>query len=168
MLNKKLILIFLVLFGIITLILLFLTLRSSQKNEIAPTASPTPFVTLSPTRSPLISLSPSPTVSVGPLRVVNILPLENINKQQLPIQFITITFNYPIHSAQVVYNVDPFVQTTIKDGDLPNQIVISPKNIWQEGITTITISVNTTAVNGTHLQAPVTYKIFTAFPTGGE
>ena len=101
------------------------------------------------------------------LKTESILPVQSEDSQYLPIQFITFTFNFPVAPDRFFYKADPLVETEAKNGDSPNIIILSPKEKWQEGITTITILQNTASENGIYLEKPVVYKIKTAFPKGG-
>ncbi len=101
------------------------------------------------------------------LKTESILPAQGEDSQYLPIQFVTITFNFPVTPDKFSYKADPLVETEVKNGDSPNIIILSPKEKWQEGITTITILQNTMSTNGVYLEKPIIYKIKTAFPKGG-
>lgn len=107
-------------------------------------------------------------VQVLSLEVENILPAQDKNSQYLPIQFVTFTFNLQVSPDKFSYRVIPFVETQVKQGGSPNIIIVSPKEKWQEGITTIIVTTETIAANGTRLLTPVTYKLKSALPTGGE
>lgn len=118
-------------------------------------------------KSNVVSTTPSRAEALS-LRVENILPAQNTNSQYLPIQFVTFTLSLRVSPDRFFYKVTPLVETEVKQGSSPNIIVISPKEKWQEGITTITVTTQTVATNGTHLLTPVVYKLKSAFPTGGE
>ena len=110
--------------------------------------------------------TPTPTGKFY-LKTESILPMQDASNPYLPIQFITLTFNFPVSPYHFYYKVDPFVEAVAKNGDSPNIIILSPKEKWQEGITSITILQNTMSTNGVYLEKPVVYKIKTAFPKGG-
>lgn len=149
--KKKILIVLAILFFILLIVLI---LRNDSRKNFQ-------------NKSNVGSATPSQAEALS-LKTENILPAQNTNSQYLPIQFVTFAFNLQVNPDRFFYKVTPPVETEVKQGSSPNVIVILPKEKWQEGITTITVTTQTVATNGTHLLTPVVYKLKSAFPTGGE
>ncbi len=149
--KKKILIVFAIFVCILLIILIFENIP--KKNLVNKNNTP--------------PVTPAPTENLF-LKTESILPIQNATSQYLPIQFITFTFNLPVNPDHFYYKVDPFVEAVAKNGDSPNIIILSPKEKWQEGLTTITVLENTTSATGVRLENPIIYKIKTEFPTGGE
>ncbi|MBU1032004.1 Ig-like domain-containing protein [Patescibacteria group bacterium] len=129
-----------------------------------------PKKTPQPTQ-PVIQATITPSPPLLPITTTETLTLISINPQQdlgqtyFPIKQIFFTFSEPMNPAtfQVETSPDTKVVTTLKPGD-SNTIVVSPQDIWPQGITTITVLPSTTSVAGNKLVQPVVYKINTKFP----
>lgn len=148
---RKKVLIFLAIFVFILLVILVFENYSKQAPGNEKNISPA---------------TPVPTENLF-LKTESILPIQNTTSPNLPIQFITFTFNLSVDPDHFYYKVDPFMEAVAKNGDSPNIIILSPKEKWQEGLTTITVLESTTSTTGVRLEKPVIYKIKTESPRGG-
>lgn len=150
---------------VLTLVLPLFRKSLPEKTGVSPTDFPRqkfPFFKKSP------SLSPSPTISAAPtiiekLRIINILPEEDTTTRRLPITQIEVAFNLPVETNNFFYEVKPLVEAYLNQVN-PNTILISPEVVWENGITTITILDKTFSKNGSFLDKPFTYRIYTDFP----
>lgn len=104
--------------------------------------------------------TPTPSVSGSSLELLNILPVEDISKTYLPVNQVDFTFNQPMNSQTFYIEVTPFVETYISQRPSdPNTLILSPKVIWKEGVTTIKVLSTTKSLNGVSLGKDLEYKI---------
>ncbi len=155
---NKLILILVLILAILVIgsVLLFSIFSPKKQPE-----SPNPVIQANITPLP----GRGPATNTKTLTLISINPLEDINQTYFPIKQIFFTFSEPMNPATFQVETSPSVKTVIflKPNE-PNTIVISPSDIWQTGITTITILPMTTSANGTKLEQPIAYKINAKFP----
>ena len=84
-----------------------------------------------------------------------------------PLKLIILTFNKDIDPSKVSVTTSPLRETEVKNGDSPNKIVISPINplFWEpETLYIITINPGAIGIDGSSLEAAITYRIKTRLP----
>lgn len=114
---------------------------------------------------PVIQANITPSPTRKPLTLISINPQEDLNQTYFPIKQIFFTFNEPMNPTAFQAKASPSAKilVNLKPGD-PNTIVVSPQDVWQTGITTITIPAITVSANGSKLNQPIIYKFNTKFP----
>lgn len=148
--NKKALLI--IVFALLVVGVYFLiNWFQSSSQKIAP--SPT---------TPIVTLSPTPQKDT--LRVTSVSPKEDVLTKRLPVQEIAFEFNHPIDPGKFLYSTSPNTQTEGREGGNASIIIISPKTMWTEGVTTIKILKGTKSIDGFSLLTDFTYRLNTAFP----
>lgn len=149
MISKKII-ITIVAFLIIVIIFFILTLTSFQDN-LPPDEIPT-------------NITPAPSlIKKTPLEITSTLPEENPEIIRPPIQQVAFEFNNETKPEDVLYTIDPFVPVSLIKGESEKTIIFSVDDIWENGITTITIQKNTKDKNGNLLNKDYSYKFTSGF-----
>lgn len=106
-----------------------------------------------------------PNPNIRPLAIINILPPEDVTVTYLPIAQVEIWFNQPIKPEDLVYSINPPVNAKVRQKpDTNSVLILYTEDLWQKGITTITIQPETTAISGGKLTEPKVYKIKTDLP----
>ncbi len=150
---KKNLIIILSLVAIVAIISVVASLLSPKKKEALPL----------PNAPSIVPENPS-LINTQTFQLTDVSPQKNISKIFLPIQEIALTFNKPVSVESFYYLISPPTKVSPRQGESPAEIIISPNESWQEGITTIIISSKTKSTDGQSLSASYTYKLNTAFP----
>jgi hypothetical protein len=159
--NRIILILVLILAILVVGSILLISLLRPQKTPLPP---PPPVIQASippiPSQRPI-----STTPSAKTLFLVSASPLEDTNQTYFPIKQIFFTFSEPMNPTTFFIETSPDTKAviTLKPDD-PKTVVVSPQDIWPDGITAITILATTTSQNGTKLSQPVSYKINTKFP----
>ena len=128
------------------------------------------FFLSSSTQRPSTSIPPAIITPTGtilenePLRILNVLPPETTEQKYPPIQQVAFIFNYPVLPDSFVYDVQPFTETTARQGSDSNTIVVSVNDIWTDGTTVIRVLPQTKAFNDKGLPLGYTYRLYAGFP----
>lgn len=121
---------------------------------------PTPTTTI-PNVNPTIT---APVFDTTQLYITSITPL-NTNSSYLPVQPVQINFTQSVSKTGFKYAVTPITDTIVTAEENQRSIIIAPKTIWSDGITTITIESTTISSTGNVLKNPQVYRLNTAIPT---
>ncbi len=155
--------VYLLILLVIIVIPLVLLLFSFFKPTGPSTITPTPTL-------PLISPAAVPTLPPGvpELRIIRAAPIQNPQIAYLPIQSIELTFTDPILPEELNYSIEPYVDTTVRQGSISTALIIRPKVKWQDGETIITILPTTVVQSGARLVSPYIYRMLSAIPPAPE
>ncbi len=152
MINKKT-LIPTILFLLVATSYLAILLLSSNKTP-GPVQN-APILTVTPTQSVLQN---------EPLKITTSLPDQSSGQKYPPIQQVGFVFNHPVIPDDFIYNVVPYVKTSIRQEDNTNEIILSTDAVWTDGITTITVTTQTKDINGKNLPYSYIYNLNAGFP----
>lgn len=155
---NKIILILVIILAIFVVgsILLVSILTPQKKTE---PANPVIQANITPASSTIIPKK------ITALQFISVSPTEDTSQAYLPVKQIFFSFNEPMNPITFHIQTSPETQTiaTLKPED-PNTVVISPQNVWPQGITTITVLPSTVSAANNKLNQPFVYKINTKFP----
>ncbi len=147
-----------VLFLVVVLLVTILLIWIKQPGRVPSQDLPVPTITLVPT----------PTPRPTDLFVESSLPAQNPKEPYLTIQKITLNFSEEVNPIDLVYEIDPPTQTIIRSGLSKKTVYIIPREKWEIGTTTITISTLTRSTTGKLLYSPYIYKLVTDIPPAPE
>lgn len=152
-------LILLVIIAIPLVLLLFPFFKLTGPSTITPT----------PTMS-LVSPTAVPTLPPGvpELRIIRAAPIQNPQVAYLPVQSIELTFTKSVLPEELKYKVEPYVETTVRQGSISNALIIRPVLKWEDGETIITILPSTTTSNGARMSLPFIYRMISSIPPAPE
>lgn len=154
----------LILLILIVVPLVFLLLSLFIKPSPRKTPSEAPIVTITPLPTPIPTLPPG----VNELQIIRAAPIQSSQLAYLPVQSIELTFSDPILPEELKYNVEPFVETTVRQGSIPNALIIRPRSKWEDGETVVTILTTTTTKSGAKLLSSYIYRMISAIPPAPE
>lgn len=158
---KPIYLLILLVVTVVPLVLLLFSLLKSPNqlpSKVIPTTIPSKIPTPIPTLPP----------GVSELRIIRSAPIQNINVFYLPIQSVELTFTDTVTPQDIKYKIDPHVETTVRQGSIPNALIVRPATKWDDGETTITILTTTSSQSGAKMATPYVYTMRSTIPPAPE
>ncbi|OGH15937.1 MAG: hypothetical protein A3C30_03815 [Candidatus Levybacteria bacterium RIFCSPHIGHO2_02_FULL_40_18] len=152
----KTIYLFIVLFIIV--IPVFFLLLSLILRPYVPRTETTP----EPTRE--ITSSPTLGPQVKTFQVIRSSPRQSSDLFYLTFQPVEFLFSGVVIPENLKYTVEPFVKTSVRQGTVPNSLIITPAISWAEGRTKITVTQETKSTEGSALYPPFIYELNTSSP----